>query len=457
MRRGAAVGLSLATLALPSAQGAVTNVAVSRLPGPQAEPAIAVDPSNPQILVAGSNSFGEGTVRAYGSTDGGATWTATTASPIPESNGASCAGDPGVAIDLEGRQYYSFLRSTPCTTAKPLLHVARRAGPDDPWGVAVPVAPLRRSRSDDKPAIAVDLSPVSRFRNRVYVAWTRVSPSSVLAIQIAHSDDGGRTWSRPVKVNRTGREESYASVAVARNGVVYVAWDDFTNFSLKVARSTDGGAHFGPERTVTSFSIVTIPHCGAGIVIPAQRLGCIHANPVVSVDRSGRRYSGRVYVSYAKINFQGAQGVHVAAFDARLRPLLVRPGTTDPAPVAPLRGKDRPDQFWPQSAVDPESGALWVCFYDTRGDPARTRTHFSCSLSRDGARTWLGPVRAASAASDETVAGADSRAYGDYEGLAVAGGVAHPIWTDSRDLPTLQEEIYTTRLAETDVTRPAAG
>ncbi len=40
------------------------------------------------------------------------------------------------------------------------------------------------------------------------------------------------------------------------------------------------------------------------------------------------------------------------------------------------------------------------------------------------------------------------REYGDYEGLAVAGGVAHPIWTDTRRLRTLAEEVYTTTLSE---------
>jgi hypothetical protein len=45
--------------------------------------------------------------------------------------------------------------------------------------------------------------------------------------------------------------------------------------------------------------------------------------------------------------------------------------------------------------------------------------------------------------------------FGDYQGLAVANGVAHPIWTDTRDLGTLDEEIYTTALSEADLEPPA--
>jgi hypothetical protein len=118
--------------------------------------------------------------------------------------------------------------------------------------------------------------------------------------------------------------------------------------------------------------------------------------------------------------------------------------------VAPAPRRTRPDQFWPASAVDQSTGALWVCFYATDGDPARKRAFYSCTVSRDGGRTWAARVHAASVASDETQPGADFRQYGDYEGLAVANGVAHPIWTDSRDLATLQEEIYTTRLTLAD-------
>ena len=40
------------------------------------------------------------------------------------------------------------------------------------------------------------------------------------------------------------------------------------------------------------------------------------------------------------------------------------------------------------------------------------------------------------------------REYGDYEGLAVAAGVAHPVWTDTRRLRTLSEEVYTTTLTD---------
>lgn len=386
----------------------------------------------------------------YGSTDGGLTWETSATAPAPASRSASCAGDPGVAIDAAGRQYYSYLRSTPCEGGRPRLFVVSRAGPDAPWSRPALVAPLGRARYDDKPAIAVDSSAVSPYRHRVYAAWSRISRRGVYSIVLSHSDDRGRTWSRPVKVNREGSVVKYATVALSRRGTVYVAWDDNSAYSLKIARSTDGGASFEPQRHVVSFSIVPIPHCGSGVVIVAHGLACIHANPILSVDRSRGRFAGRVYLSYSRTHFSGSPNVVVHAFTRTLRPISLSKSRGDGIAIVRTAPGAHPARFWAQSAVDSSSGALWVCFYDTSEDPEAIRAAYSCTMSRDGGRSWATPIRAASVASDATQPGASPRAYGDYEGLAVANGVAHPVWTDTRDLSTHAEEIYTTRLTLAD-------
>ena len=422
------------------------NVDVSNLPGPQAEAAIAIDPLHDQTLLAGSNSLSEGTMRAYGSTDGGATWKTTTVFPPPKTSEASCAADPGVGIDRSGRQYFSFVRSTPCQLGHPHLYVASRAGPDAPWGAPVLVSPLRGARFDDKPALTV-------HGNHVYVGWTRVSHDGAFSILVSSSGDGGRTWSAPVKVNRTGEQLSYVTLATSRKGTLYVAWHDISAFHVNIAMSTDGGKTFGGEHQVVAFAIVTIPACAAGIVIPAQKLTCVQPNPILSVDTSTGRYAGRVYVTYTLTDFQGDKGIAVTVFDSRLRPLAGYPVGKKPLLVAPTPSSVNADQFWPASAVDPSTGTLWACFYDTRGDPKRTKAFFSCTFSRDGGRRWAKPFRAASVATDETQPGADSREFGDYEGLAVANGKAHPIWTDSRDLASRAEEIYTTTLTTRNAAR----
>ena len=75
----------LAALLVLTAPSTGPNVDVSNLPGAQSETAITIDPTNDRTLLAGSNSFPEGTMRAYGSTDGGETWQGTTVFAAPTS------------------------------------------------------------------------------------------------------------------------------------------------------------------------------------------------------------------------------------------------------------------------------------------------------------------------------------------------------------------------------------
>ena len=463
-RRGGSIVLGVTLLLVlvafvPAARVQGPEVDVSRLPGPQTNPTITVDPRNDKVLLAASNSLFEGTERIYSSTDGGATWQSTTAFPPTSDVKATCASDPGVAIDRNGREYVSFVRATPCTSNGVYrVYVVSRSGPSASWSKPVLVAPLKTARVDDKPMIAVDASPVSPHRNRVYAAWSRLSRGTVFSIVVSHSDDGGKTWSAPVRANRTGNEVTYASVATSRKGLLYVAWTDISNFDVKIVRSVDGGAHFGPEQRVAAFTIVTIPHCGLGIVIPAEPKSCIQANPTVSIDTSGGRYSGRVYVSYTGTDFQGDQGASLTTFDRSLRPLAGYPLNRKNRAVAHSSSspETRADQFWVQSAVDQSDGVLWVCYYDTVGDPERKRAHYDCTASRDGGKTWVKPIRAASADSDETQPGANYQ-YGYYQGLTAADGSAHPIWTDTRNLADLGEEIYTTTLTEADLGLPPSS
>jgi hypothetical protein len=316
------------------------------------------------------------------------------------------------------------------------VFVAHRDGPEDPWTTtARPVSPVGAARFDDKPSLAVDPR-----RDRVYVAWSRIRRDGVYEILLSRSSDGARTWSRPVRVNDGGLRETYVNMAVARSGDVYVVWDSASEQSIRIDRSRDGGRTWGRDRTVVDYRSFFFAHCGAGTVIAAQGRTCVRATPIVTTD------DRRVYVTYADAEaINNTQAVYVSVFSPALRPLLGAAAGREQR-VVPSDRRRRSDQFWPASALDPSSGRLWVCYYDTRPDPLRRRTRYTCTTSADGGRTWTGPVRAARTPSDETQPGFDARQYGDYEGLAVANGVAHPIWTDSRDLRRFQEEIYTTTL-----------
>jgi hypothetical protein len=83
-----------------------------------------------------------------------------------------------------------------------------------------------------------------------------------------------------------------------------------------------------------------------------------------------------------------------------------------------------------------------VSFYDTRNDAtaARFMTDIFLARSSDGI-TWPANLRVSSQSSNEhdcnglfPCLGINyGNQQGDYSGLAAFDGVAHPIWTDSRD------------------------
>ena len=449
----AAAVLATAALATPGLGGSRRDrvqVDVSKLPGTQSETTITVDPTNPAVLLAGSNNHRTLQVTAYGSTDGGAHWAGTRLPYPPEGD---LSADPVVAIDRSGRQYFGYVSvvQTSEETVRSGLYVATRAGPAAPW--SMPAGPVENYPGglDDKPALAVDDSAASPHLNRVYAAWSRIvatAGSEFGAVYLAHSDDAGATWSAPVAVSDSFLTfDTYPTVDVARDGTVFVGfWNEF-GLGVYLDVSHDGGETFG--RDVIVDPIRGQSNCfSAGISIPAQPVNCVRPNPVVSVDDSAGRFAGRVYVTYGDTGMRRKQqDVFVAAFSPALHLLFRRRG------INPPDGTVRSDQFWPASAVDRSTGILWSCFYDTRGDPRRRAASFSCSRSRDGGLHWAAPVHAANVPSNERARGADSthgsfkREYGDYEGLAVAAGVAHPIWTDTRRLRSLREEVFTTALS----------
>jgi hypothetical protein len=428
------------------------EVDVSNDPRVQSQVSIAVDPRNDRVLLAGSGNWGRKT-RVYSSTDGGSTWRASDDPPLPAGVPQTCAfGDSTVGIDRLGRQYYAFIVGLTCShigsaVGTPELFVARRADAKAPWTTpANPVAALfvgdalLPGEADDKPWLAVDVSPTSPHLNRAYVVWTRSGGAEGIRVLLSHSDNGAHTWSTPVRVNdRPLAEGAITSVAVGPDGDVYVTWDDIAARTISIARSTDGGVHFGRTRLVAKERSPRTASCDPpGTSIRADPRRCVTADATVTVDNSSGGYAGRVYVSYADGRSHGWRVV-VAAFDPALEPLGKKR-------VDPAEGTTASDQFQPAAAVDSTTGTLWVCFYDTSGDPRRVHAVYSCAISSDGSRTWSRPVGAASVPSNEAQSDANRIGYGDYQGLAVAHDLAHPIWTDSRELVTLKEEIYSTTL-----------
>ena len=106
----------------------------------------------------------------------------------------------------------------------------------------------------DLPDLAVD-----QATGRVYIVWAdgRFSGGTRDDVVLAYSDDGGRKWSAPVRVNQTpnGAQAFNPAVDVTADGTVLVSYYDFRNndssaglpTDVWLAHSHDGGTTWGAE------------------------------------------------------------------------------------------------------------------------------------------------------------------------------------------------------------------
>jgi hypothetical protein len=391
---------------------AAPNVNVSPVFHPQTEASFAVDPSSPRVLFGASNDAGGETVLTYTSTDGGTTWKRAAGPVVP---GGSCArGEPRVALG-GGRQYLAFLGGLYCgDNLTPYLLVTSRAGPADRWSRLVRVAPPTwKYGYDDGPALAVD-----RASGRVYLAWTRGLSAKRATIVVSSSTDEGRTWSPPAEVSDALDHPHLASLATGPGGALYAAGID-AKVGVWVSHSVDGGRTFSPPRAAGRLIANPAGSCSLAAQSPLPQEGrtCGGPNPAVNVT------ADRVFVVYGDVGANQSPDVFVGAFDHDLKPLFraqVNPPETSKA-----------SQFFPASAVDPTTGVLWACWYDTTFDPNAHRAWFTCSASRDG-KTWGVPQRASS---DPTGPGELYAIAGQHAlqpTVAAAGGAAHAFWIDGR-------------------------
>jgi hypothetical protein len=380
-----------------------------------AEPAIAVNPLNPQQVVGAAQRWA-----AY-STDGGHSFT-----PVRVTGDDSPSlGDVSLAFDDKGGVFLAYLSIQkngsqgywghgPGGNGIWVLHSPDGGRTWDPAPVGVKVwrGDEPEVKLEDMPRIWSDSGARSPYRGHLYMAWIEWQLTQSI-ILYTRSTDGGRTWARPARIStRAGlpRDDNGAVVGpigtVAPDGTQYVVWNEGLNITLAVSR--DGGRTFAPSRPVVA---VAPPYFGGAGGIPG--LSRAMGFPQVGIDPRG----GALYVSWSDY-----RNGDVDVFIARSRD----GGATW---SAPLRVNDDPvhdgaDQFLQWMAVDPEDGSVNVQFYDRRDDPANRRTRVTLARSTDGGRTFR------NYAWTQTAFAGENAFLGDYEWLAAYGGRVFGIWAE---------------------------
>lgn len=394
---------------------------------PQNEPAIAVDPDNPDRLVASSNDYrfaleSDSKCGAYASTDGGRSWhdVGNGTMPLPLTAGS----DPSVAFAPNGTAYWSCVSFDRATSATALV-VARSSN----LSTITTLSPITQTTNgdtvfNDKPYMTIDNGARSPFRGRVYVTWTHFDLTGS-PIFISSSSNGGTTWTPPHPVTPPDLPSNQGSFpGVGPDGELYVAYENFDTPTIgvnqiMVSKSTDGGATFSrPVKVDAVFDIC--PQIVFGACSLLNTSFRVNSFPALAVDQ----HSGRVYVTWGDYR----------TGDADVLAASSRDGTRWRGPVQVNSDRTDNDQFFPAVAVTP-SGAVSIAYYDRRNDPNNFLIDTYVSTASGNSLNFRKDARATTESFDPDADPSFGGAFlGDYIGNAASRHAAHPIWTDTRPL-----------------------
>lgn len=328
------------------------------------------------------------------------------------------AGDPVVNCANSNVFYYTQIFQTGTLVPfQPLTAVALSTSTDGGANWADPIAAVSkdaRTHFLDKPWSALDPTDP----NRLFVTYTDFDasgstcgfnpsglPNERIAIELVRSMDGGSSWSTPVVLEEDCNTPPNFSlvqgsqVAVDSHGRVFVLWEAYPSGTsasfreLRIASPSDHGGSFSKFVRVD-----TVTPAGNG-----QGLGFLQGGirnsefPSLAVDRSGGATNGYLYVSWNDgrnlrvrdlQSLTGAYGygdvlISRSTDCGRTWSRAVR---VNDDLIALTNGRGT-DQFQPGAAVD-NTGAVGVCWYDRRADPANFLIGRFCGVSIDNAATW---------------------------------------------------------------------
>jgi hypothetical protein len=380
--------------------------------GPFTEPAIAVNPGSPKQVVG---VFQDNVHAAY-STDSGHSWQL--AENVDPKN-YRVSGDVSVTFDSQGHAIVCYIAFDKLGTFNYWAHGATRNGifvrrsldGGKTWEAEhIPVAEQPTSPGipfEDKPYIVAD-NTKGRYAGNLYIGWTRWRLNDSQMV-LSRSTDDGKTWSRPVEIDKhpglprddNGAAEGFDGV-VGPDGKLYAIWSQ--DDAIMLTTSRDGGKTFSHARPV----LHTAP-----IMFAIETLDRANGFPQIAIDPT----SQRLYVTWS---------------DYRNGDLDVFLATSDDGGkrwTGPVRVNNDPvhngaEQFFQWLAVDPTDGSINVVFYDRRGDPQNRKQIVVLARSTDRGHTF------SNYAWTNEAFEASGVFFGDYSGIAAYGGRVFGIWTE---------------------------
>ncbi len=379
----------------------------------------AVHPGDPNTVFASANAISfqpqffvsEG---IYTTTDGGTTFFGSDTC----SGGPSIAfhgGDPGIAIDKNG----TFILTRNGKIPFYGLYSHRSTDQGRTWSNAKTITTVEL----EKAWLGADNSPASQFYGRVYAAWVRYSPP--FPTVFSYTDDGGQTWAEVYQINSPADRNYGGSIAIGKNGAVYLAWaavapvSPFTEKYTGFAKSTNGGTSW----FVTDNAFVT--NGIQGVLANKQNIR-VNSNPQLVIDNTGGPRDGWLYVITTQKN------TSVAGSD----PDIILNRSTDRGATwsGGIRVNQDPlnngkTQYFPAVVVD-DFGGLNVIFYDDRATTSDSAGVF-LARSLDGGNTWSEFEISDMNFKPSPIGGLGQGYQGDNISIVYRNNTLHPMWMDN--------------------------
>ena len=413
---------------------------------PRSESDIRVNYWDPMKIIGASNNIsGSGSQAQFYSTDGGATWGQTS---LPLQAGDAFHSDPTVDWTSDGTAW-----STTIGINGSNLHMRAYKSTDNGATWTFDATFSGAQTSTDKQILWADHSATSPYKDNLYVIWHNGDPAFMARrtgpagswqapVQVSGAESAGTAIGGDVKTNAFGD--------------VFGFWPTTDNQKIFVVKSTNGGASYGtPVQVATTIDgyDIGIPAMSKRRALIYVSGGAYRTAAKNLVYASWTDLTGATGCT-SGANEPGTNTASTCKSRIWLARSMDGGATWGP-PVMINNQASLNDQFNQWMVVDETTGALEIMYYDTVGDPGRKKVDVWTQSSFDDGATWSTAVKVTSAQTDETVTGADTgNQFGDYNSLSGIAGQFFPSWTDRRN--NTREEIWTAKVSDPACTPPGA-
>ena len=438
---------------------------------PNNEPDIEVNPRDPLHMVASSNDYDSCCDGFYTTFNGGRTWIQGDMSaegPNRIGSDPVTTFDPKTGNVLHSSLNFLITRQGLAKDGDLVVSISRDGGMT--WGKPVVVADGRGDDDDpvqvfhDKEWMVTDTNPLSPFYGRTYLTWTRFLSHNGTYVESpifeAHSDDGGRTWTRPKEISGTSPtctfqeagprgqcDEDQGSVpTVGPDGELHVAFANFQHTAAwerrelfesqyMVVRSRNGGEHFTKPVSVVDLEDGTrdfpVNVDGRQTLTRYQlrvwAMGNIAADPE----------TGKLYLVFAD-NRRGRRDVRRPVTSTDVYLMTSRDGVSwrGPRRISSSRG----DQWFPWVEVNPVNHEIGIVYHSRKRIGGNIYRGAIFAEGRPGAMRYRQLSRSPSRPRNSLFfrAGVEgcrkcATFHGDYNNLDYGtDGKANVVWTDMR-------------------------